>query len=385
LPAAADIQPKPAARLYFIDNIRVYLTILVLAHHMMITYAGTGMWYYNEGQQDGVTRMLGAWFCSTNQAYFMGFFLLISAYFVPGSYDRKGARHFLKDRMVRLGIPLILFSWVINPVFVYAFFYKDIRMPFWQYFPGKYFHHSPVIGAGPLWFVEALLIFSFGYILWRLVSRPRPAGPAAQPPFPGNGIIALFALLLGIAGFIVRLWHPVGWDFVPLNLQLPFFAQYVALFVVGLIAYRRNWLLALPDRTGRFWLEIAVLLILLWLPLIVAGGALVDHTPFIGGLHWQALATALWESFLCLSMCIGLVYIFRRFFNSQGRLMKFLVPNAYAVYIIHAPVITLLAFSVRDVALHPLLKWAVLSMIAIPACFVLSALIRKLPYTDRVL
>jgi surface polysaccharide O-acyltransferase-like enzyme len=84
-------------------------------------------------------------------------------------------------------------------------------------------------------------------------------------------------------------------------------------------------------------------------------------------------------------MSIGLVYIFRRFFNSQGRLMKFLVPNAYTVYIIHAPVITLLAFSVRDVALHPLLKWAVLSMIAIPVCFALSALIRKLPYTDRVL
>ncbi len=372
-------------RLYFIDNIRVYLTILVLAHHMMITYAGTGMWYYNEGQQDAITRISGAWFCATNQAYFMGFFLLISAYFVPGSYDRKGARHFLKDRMVRLGIPLILFSWVINPVFVYVFFYQDIRMPFWQYFPGKYFHHSPVIGAGPLWFVEALLIFSLGYILWRLVSRPRPADPAAKHPFPGNGIIALFALFLGFAGFIVRLWHPVGWNFIPMNFQFPFFAQYVALFVVGLIAYRRNWLLALPDRTGRFWLKIAILLILLWIPLIVAGGAITDHTPFLGGRHWQSLASTLWESFLCLSMCIGLIYIFRRLFNSQGRLIKFLVPNAYTVYIIHAPVITLLAFSVRDVMLHPLLKWAALSMIAIPVCFALSALIRKLPYTDRVL
>lgn len=385
LPAAAEVQPKTTARLYFIDNIRVYLTILVLAHHMMITYAGTGLWYYNEGRQDSITRMLGAWFCATNQAYFMGFFLLISAYFVPGSYDRKGAGHFLKDRMVRLGIPLILFSWVINPIFVYAFFYQDIQMPFWQYFPGKYFHHSPVIGAGPLWFVEALLIFSFGYMLWRLLNRPRPADPVVEYRFPGNGIIALFALLLGIAGFIIRLWHPVGWNFVPLNLQFPFFAQYVALFIVGLIAYRRNWLLALPDKTGRFWLRIAILSIILWLPLIVIGGATKDHTPFLGGRHWQSFACALWESFLCLSMSIGLVYIFRRFLNSQGRLMKFLIPNAYTVYIIHAPVITVLAFSVRDVALHPLLKWAVLSMIAIPVCFALSALIRKLPYTDRVL
>jgi surface polysaccharide O-acyltransferase-like enzyme len=242
-----------------------------------------------------------------------------------------------------------------------------------------------VIGAGPLWFVEALLIFSFAYILWRLVNRPRPADPVAEYRFPGNDIIALFALLLGFAGFIVRLWHPVGWNFVPMNFQFPFFAQYVSLFVVGLIAYRRSWLLALPDKTGRFWLEIAVLLILLWLPLVVAGGAITDHTPFLGGWHWQSLAIALWESFFCLSMCIGLIYIFRNFFNSQGRLMKLLVPNAYTVYIIHAPVITFLAFAFRDVALHPLLKWVVLSMVAVPICFALSALVRKLPYTDRVL
>jgi glucan biosynthesis protein C len=385
LPATADIQPKATTRLYFIDNIRVYLTILVLLHHMMITYAGTGLWYYNEGRQDLITRMFGAWFCSTNQAYFMGLFLLISAYFVPGSYDRKGAGPFLKDRLIRLGIPLALFSWVINPLFVYAFFYRDIRMPFWHYFPGKYFKHGPLIGAGPLWFVEALLIFSFAYMLWRFLNRHSPADPVVETRFPGNSIIALFALLLGIAGFMVRLWHPVGWNFGPLNFQFPFFAQYVALFVVGLIAYRRNWLLALPDKTGRFWSGIAILLILLWLPLIATGGANTDNTPFRGGWHWQSLAFALWESFLCLSMCIGLIYIFRHFFNSQRRLVKLLVPNAYTAYIIHAPVITVLAFTVRDVTLYPLLKWVVLSMIAVPICFALSALVRKLPYADRVL
>ena len=385
LPAAADIQHTPTTRLYFIDNIRVYLTVLVLMHHMMITYAGTGLWYYNEGRQDSITRLFGGWFCATNQGYFMGLFLLISAYFVPGSYDRKGAGFFFKDRLIRLGIPLAVFSWVINPLFVYTFFYQDIRMPFWQYFPDKYFHHGPWIGAGPLWFVEALLMFSLAYVLWRFISRPRPADPVAKTGFPGNNIIAIFALLLGIAGFTVRLWHPVGWSFGPLNFQFPFFAQYIVLFVIGLVAYRRNWLLAMPDKTGRFWLGIAVLLILLWLLLIMIGGANKDHTPFLGGWHWQSFTYALWESFYCLSMCMGLIYIFRRFFNSQGRLMKFLVPNAYTVYVIHAPVITYLAFAGRDVMLHPLLKWAILSIIAIPVCFALSALIRKLPYTDRVL
>ena len=383
--AAAEARPR-VARLYFVDNIRVLLTVLVILHHLMITYAGTGRWYYNEDRQDVLTGYAGGFFCSINQAYFMGLFLLISAYFVPGSYDRKGPGHFLKDRLIRLGIPLALFSWVINPLFVYAFFFQDIRMPFWRFFPGEYFKTNPLIGAGPLWFVEVLLIFSLVYVLWRLVFRARPVDSAVDTRFPGNGPIALFALLLGIAGFLVRVVFPMdGYTFKPLNLQPGFFAQYIALFVVGLIAYRRNWLLGLPDRTGRLWLGIAVLLILLWAPMMVLNGAINDDNSFKGGANWQSLLYTLWESFLCLSMCIGLIYAFRRTLNRRGKIAGFLVPNAYTAYIIHAPVIITLAFAVRDVMLYPLLKWVLVALVAVPLCFGLSWLIRKIPYTDRVL
>jgi surface polysaccharide O-acyltransferase-like enzyme len=66
-------------------------------------------------------------------------------------------------------------------------------------------------------------------------------------------------------------------------------------------------------------------------------------------------------------------------------LVRFLSLNAYTAYLIHGPVITALAYSARDVALYPLLKWGLVSLVAVPLCFGLSALIRKLPYTDRVL
>jgi peptidoglycan/LPS O-acetylase OafA/YrhL len=306
---------------------------------------------------------------------------------VPGSYDRKGAGRFLKDRLIRLGIPLAVFSWVINPLFLYGgqAIAEDVRMPLWRYFPGEYFRQEPLIGAGPLWFVETLLILSIVYVLWRRLAPPRPTSPAVETRLPGNGSIALFALLLGLAGFLVRLWHPTGWNFEPLNLQLPFFAQYIALFVVGLIAYRRNWLLGLPQAQGRLWLGIAVLMIVLFPPLALAGGATTSDAPFRGGWHWQALAYAFWESFLCLSMCIGLIYAFRRYADRQGRLARFLSPIAYTAYIIHAPVITSLAFAARDFALHPLLKFGLVALVALSLCFGLSSLIRKLPYTDRVL
>jgi glucan biosynthesis protein C len=384
VPAAA-VRAR-AGRLFFVDNIRVLLTILVILHHLMITYAGTGSWFYNENRQDLVTNALGGWFCATNQSYFMGLFLLISAYFVPGSYDRKGAGRFLKDRLIRLGIPLALYSWVIHPLFVWEFSYRDTGLSFWRYFPGQYFRTNALIGHGPLWFVEVLLIFSLVYVLWRLATRSRPAQPVVGAPFPTNGAIALFALLLGIAGFVVRLAFPMdGYTFGPLNLQFGFFAQYIALFVLGLIAYRRNWLVGLPDKTGRFWLRIALLLILLWAPMMLTNGAVDGDISFKGGANWQAGLYALWESFLCLSMCIGVIYAFRRHLNQMGKISGFLVPAAYTAYLIHAPLITYLAFAVRDVMLYPLLKFALVAPVAVLLSFGLGGLIRKIPYADRVL
>ncbi len=384
--AAEAVQPKAAVRLLFVDNIRVFLTILVLLHHTMIIYAGSGSFLYTEGRQDTITSVIGGWFCGVNQAYFMSLFLLISAYFVPGSYDRKGASHFLKDRLIRLGIPLIIYSWIISPLtwIVITGVSQGQTRPWWTYLPGV---GDAVIGAGPLWFVEVLLIFSLVYALWRRLFQPNPPVPPVETEsrFPGNAAIALLALLLGVASFVVRLWMPVGASFSLLNLQFPFFVLYIALFIAGLIAYRRNWLLGLPDATGKLWLGIAIALILLFVPMALAAGAMENDQSFRGGWYWQAMAYALWESFVCFGMCIGVIYVFRRYLNRQGRLAKFLSPNAYTAYLIHAQVITATALLLRNVDLYPLLKFGLVVLIAIPVSFVLSNLIRKLPYTERIL
>jgi surface polysaccharide O-acyltransferase-like enzyme len=383
---ALEAEPVAPARLLFVDNIRVFLTVLVILHHLMITYAGTGSWYYQEGREDAVVEGIGGWFCSINQAYFMGLFLLISACFIPGSYDRKGAGRFVKDRLIRLGIPLLVFSWVINPLFVYWFFDVDRRMPFWSFFAGEYFDGGALIGQGPLWFVEVLLIFSLVYVAWRMIVPRAPLPSVTASPFPRDRMVVLFALGLGVAAALLRIPFAIdAYWFAALNLQLGFFASYVALFVVGLIAYRRDWLRGLSDTTGRRWLRVAVLMVLLWPPTVIALGATDDDLPLKGGLHWQSPVYALWEAFACVSLCIAVIYLFRRHLDRRGRVAAFLVPNAYTAYLIHAPVIATLAWGLRDLTWYPLLKWALVSLIAVPLCFGLSALIRKIPYTDRAL
>ena len=386
--AVAGVQAKAADRLLFVDHLRVYLTILVLLHHLMITYAGSGSWIYMEERADTITQGIGGWFCFVNQSYFMGLFLLIAAYFVPGSYDRKGTARFLKDRFIRLGIPLAVYSWIINPLLVYGvlFVTQGFHPSFFTFYIKTYFSNGYLIGQGPLWFVETLLIFSIIYAVCRQLVKPHQVETAAVSNFPRSRTIVIFAMLLGFASFLVRLVFPVDWNFKPMNLQFPYFAQYIALFIVGSLAYYRNWLLSLPDWIGKRWLVVGLLLILAFPPLALSlSGSEEAEVLFRGGWYWQALFVAIYESLLCMSMCIGLVYAFRHYTHAQRRLAKFLIPNAYTAYLIHAPVIVAVALAIRDVALYPLLKFVLAALIAIPLCFAFSSLIRKLPYTERVL
>lgn len=380
------------ARLFFIDNLRILLITLVAMIHLSITYGGAGSWYYKEGQADTLSSVILSWHNGTVQAFSMGLFFLISGYFTPGSYDRKGSRPFLTDRLLRLGIPILCYDFIIGPLIAYPL----IRTGAWKS-SGSYLDYLARyygrfhIGTGPLWFAEALLIFAIGYTLWRVFSDSHSeiANRKSQIDgrLPGNVTIVIFAVVLGVLSFIVRIWLPIGWTLRPLNLQFPFFPQYICLFIVGLAAYRRDWLTRIPDSMGRLWLGVAVALVLIIFPALVAagGGLHGDIAPFTGGFHWQCLAYAVWEQMTGVAIIIALLVLFRKHLNRQGRLSQAASASAYAAYIIHGPVVILVALAIRGVTLYPLLKFVLAVLISMPLCFALANVIRKLPGARRIL
>ena len=75
-----------------------------------------------------------------------------------------------------------------------------------------------------------------------------------------------------------------------------------------------------------------------------------------GGFNWLAFSYALWESFVVVGVCIGLLVLFRMRWNHQGRLARSLAASVYTVYLIHAPVLVGFAYAFHVVALYPLLK-----------------------------
>ena len=104
-----------------------------------------------------------------------------------------------------------------------------------------------------------------------------------------------------------------------------------------------------------------------------------------GGLNWLAFSYALWESFVVVGVCIGLLVLFRTRWNQQGRLAKGLAASVYTVYLIHPPVLVGFAYAFHVVALYPLLKWGIAVLITIPLCFLISSFIRKIPIANRIL
>lgn len=110
-------------RLIFLDNLKILFVILVIFTHVMVTYGGQGSWYYyatlNESNPVDiftiVTLYMIAGFAGIFMASVMGLFFLMGGYFTPGSLERKGVSSFWKERILRLGIPVLLYVLVINP------------------------------------------------------------------------------------------------------------------------------------------------------------------------------------------------------------------------------------------------------------------------------
>ncbi|MFC1904980.1 acyltransferase family protein [Chloroflexota bacterium] len=374
-------------RLLYIDNLRIVLTGLVILHHLAIQYGGPGITYYNEaGPMSDISAIMMTLLLAINQSFFMGFFFMVSSYFSPGSYDRHGAGPYAKERLKRLGIPLLFYIIIISPLLQYALaLFRGYDGNIIEFIP-LFISKQPGLDVGPMWFVSALLFFSLLYVLWRLILRSKPGTEDGESRAPGNVSIVIFGVALGLVTFIVRVWFPVGWQFMLLHWQFSHFAQYIAMFIIGLIAYQRGWFAGLTESQGKVWRWVVLALIVLFPVLFILGGALEGNLEvYFGGLHWQSFAYSLWEQLMCMAMVVTLVTWFRKRFNNQNTLGRALSSGAYATYVFHMPVIVLLALGLSSINMDMALKFAWVAPIAVALSFLVGYLIKKLPIVRNIL
>lgn len=385
-PAAA----ATAVRLAFIDHWRAALTVLVVLHHVALVYGAAAPYYYVDPPLAESLATLALFvFVLFNQAWFMGAFFLIAGYFTPGSFDRKGPAAFLRNRLLRLGVPLLLFAFVLGPLADIGLFLDPaplINEPLtWE----SYWRIYPLfIGLGVAWFLALLLVFSAAYTLWRaLVPRDETAAP---PALPGYAAAALFTLALAVASYLFRLVIPLGRTVLQFP-TLAYLPQYLSFFVLGVVAYRGDWLRALPRRMGQVGFGMAVLASLLLFPAALASLFSRGEAAFMGGGTWQSAAYALWDAAFAVGMCLAAITFFRTRLNTPNPFGSFLASQSYAVYVLHSPIVVAAAYGLYllwarlGLTLGPLLKFGIASLLIVPICFLVAAGLRRLPGVSRVL
>lgn len=370
---ASTTEPTPTERNAGIDLVRVLMTMLVILHHTAIVYGGSGGWFWR--QEPNASNPLLVMFNAINQSYFMGLFFLLAGYYTPASFDRKGAGRYLADRWIRLGLPLLVFFFLLFPLTVAiaeSVNGYDIGQRWVQRMVGGTY------GPGPLWFALALLIFAHAYALLRQTGAvPRAHRATALPKF---WTILLGVAAIGMVAFAVRLVIPVGREV--LWLQLGYFPSYILLFSIGIAAAPHRLLERIEMRAAIPWLAIAALAIAT-LPLMVlsrgaAGG-------FEGGWNWNALYYAMWEPFVATGAILALFAWAATPARQSGSMARWFGANAFGAFVVHPPVVVALSRLAATMPYAPMIKFVGVSAAACLGAFVIAGALRAIPGVRRVL
>ncbi|HEX4285224.1 MAG TPA: acyltransferase [Terracidiphilus sp.] len=368
---------------FYIDRLRSGMTAMVLLHHTAITYGAPGGWFWYELHPSGsLSSLLLTLFVSTNQAYFMGFFFLLAGYFTPRSLERKGYARFIGDRFLRLGLPLLAFILILGPLTAGIANAGDGK-GFWVALHYLWIHQRII--NGPLWFAQALLIFSLGYCLWRAVAGRSLSDSGREPkPVPAFGWWLGSALAVGAAALAIRQSVPVGVNVF--GLQLGYFASYTFLFALGIGAWRFDWLRQLRWKHARVFIcGLALTWPLMPLAIVIARAFYgPGHANFSTGFSWPAIVYAFWEPFVAWGLIAAWLLLFRATMNRPSAFWDWLNRRAYAVYILHPPVLVALALWLRPLSAPALVKFAATGTLTCIATWLLADLLVRLPGAQRI-
>jgi glucans biosynthesis protein C len=361
--AAAPAATPATARLPWVDNLKLAVIAGVVVVHAATAYILDIDWYYDTerstsqlwGAVLSLPVLLGAMFG-------LGPLFLLGGVFAATALARRGPSGFVHGRLLRLGVPLVLFVAFIDPLTGYLGDLAEDQAPgLW----GQLAPSSKARDVGPLWFVAALLTFSLVYAAWRWW---RPAGGGGKPAERPRQLLVA-AVVIAVGSFAVRLrWPWTGDTF--LVLRWPEWPQGAALFTLGVVWGERGWLGRMPvawsHRCGR--LATAGLAAM---SLLVAVTSMADEelTPLLGGWHLQSLAFAVLEGAVAVSLSLWLVGWSRRRWADQGRLAARASRGAYAAYVLHAPVLVLVSLVALPLPLPPEAKFFLVAPVGVVAAF----------------
>lgn len=351
-------------RIAYVDQIRVFLTCLVVAHHAGQAYGPTGgVWVV-----DNVAK--AAWlgnFFFINASYMMGLYFFISGYFLVFSINRKSNAAFIKDRLKKLGIPLLFFTLLVFLPFNY--YGAGGQGNVFEFLIDSYVNKPPT-ATGHLWFVASLLVYSIIYLFLfhdLLVQKSGNFGSLR------SSYIVIFILLLTIASALVRLKYPVdAWRTWLIPVEPAHLPQYFSLFIAGTMFNHAGWLNQLRLKSGITFFSVAIITYVVNLNISEAAQE-----------YW--LTESIVESLLCVGISMGILSFFRCYGNSMNNFIKMLSDNVYGVYLFHLFLVILLQQLMFHWYISPNLKFLLVTFLGVILSFGVTSYLRKIPFVRKII
>jgi surface polysaccharide O-acyltransferase-like enzyme len=362
--------PSDPPRFAPIDNLRAVLVAWVIAGHALLGYTVVGGWPYDEVTEATMPRhlefILGA-ILGPTALFVMGTFFFLSGLLASGSIARHGPAGFIRQRLVRLGLPWLLFTLLIWPFLMWAAYRSaGYPLPIWEALQAR----QPFLDSGPLWFVQILLYVSLAHALLSWGGQAHGFHPRT---------ISLIVVTTGIAAatFVIRIWFPARSQQI-LDLHLWQWPQCIGLYVLGVLVADQGWAERVPLRTARrcgITVVIAIATGIAVITLLGLSDLTGDGVPFLGGWHWQALSLDVVEATLVVAGSVWLLGWAQRWLTARRGGLTRVARGAYLAYLLQAPVLIGLEIAGRSLDWPALVKALIVAVVAVVGSFGLAWLL----------
>jgi hypothetical protein len=386
--ATATVQaaPKAKARNAALDRARTFLTLVVLFHHSVIPYTYFG--HTDPKFWIGFDAVVLA-----TDSFFMAMFFFLSGLFVWPGLVRKGPFSYLRDRLLRLGLPFVICAFTIIPIAYYAialhqtpdvsfadFWWKTVTVGPWP--------------SGPIWFLWVLLAFDLvASLLCRL--RPNLLDPinhlslrASERPAEFFAVMLAVTAILYIPG---RVYFGAGswFEFGPFSVQHGRVLLYATYFFfgagIGAAALDRGLLSAdgRLARSGWGWMITALVpYCLMWVLIYVKREILGNPVRLP---DWYEASYGLFFAAFSVGIMFAILAYFLRFKRSGWSILDPMQGEAYGMFLVHYPIVLWIQYWLFDVDVPAVVKVMVVFPLTVALSWAATAALRKIPGATRVL
>lgn len=384
--AEVHAAPKARARNLSLDRARTFLTLVVLLHHAVIPYT-----YF--GHTDPASWIGFDVVVLATDSFFMAMFFFLSGLFTWPGIARKAPSVFLRDRLLRLGLPFTIAAFTVIPLAYYAIALRhDPELTF-----AAFWWKTVTVGpwpSGPIWFVWVLLAFDLTASLLYRVSA-HLVDPGNRVSLAGFERPLVFWLMLAVVSIVVYVpaliyFGGSRWfEFGPFSVQASRILLYFAYFFIGASVGAANFDRGILSAEGQLpksrWLWVIATLVpycLMWVMIYVKREILGNPDPQP---HWYQVIYGTFLVLFSASILLAILAFFLHQKSPGPNLLDRMQADAYGMFLVHYPIALWIQYALFDYELSAVVKAAIGFVLTVILSWGLTAGLRKIPGASQVL